>query len=163
MAVVCRAYDDEEEAHRAVSALLDAGIPGEGVRVLMGEPPRDAREEPEGEFEGETDPGDVVGDFAGPGHLRDEGEGTFAGSAAEQREGSFADADRETVTSYPGGVEREHVADHHDLRRLLLDAGLDKATADRDVEGLHEGRVLVLADLGERSDDDVARAFGDQN
>jgi hypothetical protein len=30
---------------------------------------------------------------------------------------------------------------------LLVQAGLDDATAERDVEALHEGRVLVLVSL----------------
>jgi hypothetical protein len=160
MSVVCRSYTDEGEARRAVDALLAAGIPGEGIRVLMGEPARDARAAPEGEFAGTTTPGDVVGDFAGPGHRRDVGAGAFAGMAEAQRGGSFADADRETVASYPGGVERQRVAGHRDLRRLLIEAGLDEAAADRDVAALHEGRILVLADVGDRSAEEMSGAFG---
>jgi hypothetical protein len=158
MAVICRSYTDEAEARRVVDALLAAGVPGDRVRVLMGEQERDARLEPEGEFAGRTAPDDVVGDFAGQVE-RSEGEGTFAGSAAEQREGSFGDVDRETVTSYPGGVQREHIAGHHQLRKLLIDAGLSEADADRDVEALHHGRVLVLADVGDRPAEELEQAF----
>jgi hypothetical protein len=42
VAVLCRAYMTDIEARRAVSALLAAGVPGENVRVLMGEAPRDS-------------------------------------------------------------------------------------------------------------------------
>jgi len=150
MAIICRAYGSHDEARRAVDALMSAGVPGEGIRVLMGEPERDAREAPEGEFAGSVGPDAVVGSFAGEGHQRDEGMGAFAGSAAEQRAGSFADADRETVASYPNGLERVRVAEHRQIHRLLLDAGLDEATAQRDAEALHEGRILVLADVAER-------------
>lgn len=159
MAVICRSYTDEAEARRVVDALLAAGVPGDRVRVLMGEPERDARLEPEGEFAGRTAPDDVVGDFAGQGVERSEGEGSFAGSAAQQREGSFGDVDRETVTSYPGGVQREHIAGHAQLRKLLIDAGLSEADADRDVEALHHGRVLVLADVGDRPAEELEQAF----
>lgn len=158
MAVICRSYTDEAEAGRVVDALLAAGVPGDRVRVLMGEPERDARLEPEGEFAGRTGPDDVVGEFAGQAE-RSEGEGAFAGSAAQQREGSFGDVDRETVTSYPGGVQREHIAGHKQLRKLLIDAGLSEADADRDVEALHQGRVLVLADVGDRPAEELEQAF----
>src|SRR5918912_1017830 len=68
----------------------------------------------------------------------------LAGDAAQQRSGGFGDLDRETVTSYDDGVKRVHVASHRDVRRLLVDAGLDPDAAADDVEALHRGRVLVL-------------------
>ena len=37
-----------------------------------------------------------------------------------------------------------HVASHHELERLLADAGLDAAAIAKDVAALHQGRVLVL-------------------
>jgi hypothetical protein len=150
MTVICRAYHTHHQARRAVDALLAEEVAGAGIRVLMGEPQRDARSEPEGEFVGSVAPGDRVGSFGGASHRRDEGMGAFAGSAAGQRGGSFADADRELVTSYPGGLERVRVAEHRHVRRILLDAGLDEPTAERDAEALHAGRILVLADVGDR-------------
>jgi hypothetical protein len=83
--------------------------------------------------------------------------GAFAGSAAEQRGGSFADADRDSVASYPNGLERVRVKEHRALHRMLVDAGLDAPTADRDVEALHMGRILLLADLGDRDPDELMR------
>jgi hypothetical protein len=148
MAVICRTYLSHEDAGRAVGALLGAGVPGTGIRVLAGEPERDTRAEPEGEFSGSTKPDDVVGDFAGPGHQRGEGAGAFAESAAGQRGGSFADADRETVATYPEGTEQVRVADHHQVRRLLEDAGLEQQAAEHDAEAVHGGGVVVLAELG---------------
>jgi hypothetical protein len=159
MAVICRTYTSHEEAGRAVGALLGAGVPGTGVRVLMGEPPRDTRTEPEGEFAGSTSPDDVVGDFAGPGHRRDEGAGSYAGSAAGERGGSFADTDRETVASYPEGTEHVRVTGHDHIRRILLDAGLPEADAERDVAAVHEGGIVVLAELGDRDPGEVQAAL----
>lgn len=150
MTVICRSYTDEREAQGAVDRLMQLGVEGGAIKVLMGEPTRDAREEREGGFAGDLPPDHVVGDFAGPGHESEEGAGTFEGNAATQREGSFGDVDRETVTSYPAGVERQRIAGHEELRKLLRDAGLDEPTVKRDVDALHAGRTLVLADIGDR-------------
>jgi len=162
MAVVCRTYPADQDVRGAVEALLAAGVPGDRIQVLMGERERDARAEHHGSFAdmpGEKAVGDEpVGDFADQEHGHGAPRGTFAGAAGLRRGGSFADADRETITSFPGGVEKQHVTGHDKVRRLLLDAGLDKETADRDVEALHAGHVLVIADLGDR---EPAAAFGD--
>jgi hypothetical protein len=155
MAVVCRAYTTHADARGAVDVLLAEGLRGTDLRVLMGEPLRDARTAPEGEFASTVAPEAVVGRFGGAGHRHDEGAGAFAGAARGQRGGSFADADRETVTSYPDGVERVEVAGHRHVRRILREAGLDEPTVDRDAEALHQGRVLVLADVGDRDAGEV--------
>jgi hypothetical protein len=152
VAAVCRSYTSHAEALGAVEAVLGAGFPGEGVLVLTGEPERDTREEQVGEFAGPTGPDAPVGDFAGGSHQQGEGRGHFAGG--DQRGGSFADADREQVTTYPKGVKHTRVAGHRKVRRLLTDAGLDEAAADRDVDAVHAGRVLVLVEAGEK---DMAR------
>lgn len=142
MAALCRSYTSHAEALGAVNAVLGAGIPGEGVRVLTGEPPGDTHEEPVGDFGGTTAPDTPVGEFAGGTHPQGEEEGHFAGG--EQRGGSFADADREEIVSYPGGVEHARYAGHHKVKEVLTAAGLDDAAAERDVNALHAGRVLVL-------------------
>jgi hypothetical protein len=142
MAALCRSYTSHAEALGAVNAVLGAGIPGEGVRVLTGEPERDTHEEPVGEFGGATAPGAPVGEFAGGTHPQGQEEGHFAGG--EQRGGSFADADREEIVSYPGGVEHARYAGHQTVKDVLTDAGLEEAAAERDVSALHAGRVLVL-------------------
>jgi hypothetical protein len=147
VAALCRSYESHAEAREAVDAVLGAGIPGDSVRVLTGEPQRDAREEQVGEFAGPTDPGAPVGEFAGGTHPQRQGRGHFAGG--EQRGGSFADADREQVVSYPGGVEHARVAGHRKVKQILTDAGLDQAAAERDVDALHAGRVLVLVSAPE--------------
>jgi hypothetical protein len=158
MAALCRSYASHDEALQAVNAVLGAGIPGESVRVLTGEPQRDTREEEVGEFAGPTEPGAPVGEFAGGTHPQRQGRGHFAGG--EQRGGSFADADREQVVSYPGGVEHSRVAGHKKIKKLLTDAGLDEATAERDVDALHEGRVLVLVEVPEGEAERVGTLLG---
>jgi hypothetical protein len=158
MAALCRSYASHDEALQAVNAVLGAGIPGESVRVLTGEPQRDTREEQVGEFAGPTEPGAPVGEFAGGTHPQRQGRGHFAGG--EQRGGSFADADREQVVSYPGGVEHARVAGHHKIKKLLTDAGLDDAAAERDLNALHSGRVLVLVELPEGDTERVGALLG---
>lgn len=46
-------------------------------------------------------------------------------------------------------MEHARVAGHRKIKRLLTDAGLDEATAERDVDALHAGRVLVLVEAPE--------------
>jgi hypothetical protein len=149
---LCRSYASHAEALPAVDAVLEAGIPGEGVRVLTGEATRDARAGTVGEFAGRLEPGAPVGSFAGS-HADGAATGAFAGG--EQRGGSFADADRDIVTDYPHGVQRMRVAGHRKLERLLTDAGLDEPAAARDVKALHAGRILVLVDVPEADVDRV--------
>jgi hypothetical protein len=142
MATTCRAFHTEDQARAEVERLLAAGTSGDDIRVLMGEAVRDQREVPVGSFAGEAG---AVGSFADEPNSAGDGMGTFAGDAADQRTGGFGDIDRETVTTYADGVKRVHIASHRDLKRMLVEAGLDPQTAATDVEALHHGRVLVLA------------------
>ncbi len=52
-------------------------------------------------------------------------------------------------------MEHEHIVSHREIRQILLDAGLDQATAERDADVVHNGGVVVLADLGDREPDAV--------
>src|SRR4051812_34719833 len=105
MTTLCRAYTSQSDAHAAVLRLLSVGVPGEDVRVLMGEPVRDGRDGVAGAFAGAAVAADgAVGTFAGEPAARAGGMGGFAGGADRMRAGAFADADRETVTSFPAGV-----------------------------------------------------------
>jgi hypothetical protein len=63
--------------------------------------------------------------------------------------------------SYPGGVEHARVAGHHKIKKLLTDAGLDDAAAERDLDALHAGRVLVLVELPEGDTERVGALLGD--
>ena len=141
MTTICRAFQTQDEAGAAVERLLAAGMPGDEIRVVTGEPVRDHGDAPAGSFAGRAG---RLGSFADRPHAPHDGMGAFAGDAAQQRSGGFGDLDRETVTSYDDGVKRVHVASHRDVRRLLVDAGLDPDAAADDVEALHRGRVLVL-------------------
>jgi hypothetical protein len=145
MPTICRAYMTEDDAHAAVDRVLAAGVPDADIRILMGEMRRDARDALAGSFAGADAPAaEPVGAYAGAPHSRREAMGAFAGDGNGQRRGAFADVDRETVTTYRDGVVRMRVASHHGLKEMLMEAGLDDATADADVAALHDGRVLVL-------------------
>jgi hypothetical protein len=157
LAAVCRSFASHGEALEAVMAALDAGLDGESVLVLTGERTRDARRAPVGGFAGTAEHDVPVASFAGAPHRHDEAMGAFAGGA--QRGGSYADADREVVTTYPRGVERMHAAGHRRVMRLLLDAGLDSTTAARDLDALHAGRVLVLVDVADGDADRIGAAL----
>ena len=153
MTARCWAYDDERAARAAVETLIAQGVPGEDVRVLKGRPIQDAYEELHGSFvSGHGD--DPLGSFAGEQHGP---EGSFAPGhdARRERLGSFGDVDRETISDFPAQVESVHVTSHRKLVRLLGQAGLDRETAERDVQALHTGKVLVVALLPE---DDAERA-----
>ncbi|HEX6021310.1 MAG TPA: hypothetical protein VFZ00_04890 [Solirubrobacter sp.] len=144
MNALCRSYDSTEAAEQAVQALLDAGVPGDDVRLLMGAEIHDARRELRGGFAAAVDTRERVGAFAGEGPRRDAPRGSFAGDGAARGEGVFANADRDVVVSYSDGREHSRVAGHGTLKRLLVDAGLDDEVAEADVHALHDGRVLVL-------------------
>jgi hypothetical protein len=141
MATTCMAFQTEDEARAEVERLLAVGMSGERIRVLMGEATHDHGEAPVGSFAGEAG---AVGSFADQPHDADEGMGTFAGDASEMRTGGFGDIDRETVTTYENGVKRVRIASHRDLKRMLVDAGLEPDVAAADVDALHHGRILVL-------------------
>ena len=161
MATLCRAYTSESDAHAAVERLLSAGVAGADVRVLMGDAVHDARDAPVGGYAGTTTAdGETVGAYAGAAHSGRDAMGTFAGDADAQRRGGFSDVDRETVTTYAGDVTRVRIASHHDLGKMLVDAGLDEATAKADVEALHDGRVLVLVQ-GTMGPDELAAVIDD--
>ncbi|HYI20594.1 MAG TPA: hypothetical protein VD836_17900 [Solirubrobacteraceae bacterium] len=160
MTTLCRAYTTEDDAHAAVNHLLAHGLPGADIRVLMGHPEHDHREEPVGRFAGESvAPADPVGSFAGAAGSSQDAMGEFAASSTHRRQGGFGDFDRDTTTSYPNGVARVDVTTHRDLRKSLVEAGLDEPTADADIKALHQGRVLVLVQTGALSHDDLVTAL----
>src|SRR5919198_798713 len=132
MTALCKPYATAAEAEQAVADLLAAGVPGADVRLLMGAEIHDARREARGRFAG----------------------------AADGAEGTFANADRDVVVTYHDGEEQTRVAGHARLKSLLMEAGLDEATAEADVHAIHEGRVVVLVDPGAIAEDD-ARALLD--
>jgi hypothetical protein len=54
----------------------------------------------------------------------------------------------------------ERVVGHHKIKKLLTDAGLDEATAERDVNALHAGGVLVLVKVPEGEAERVTALLG---
>jgi hypothetical protein len=148
MSMLCRSYATADDARAAVSRLLAAGVTGDAVRVVMGEPPRDARQGRHGGYAGSAGPGVPVGEFAGMPRTDRQAMGAYAGEFDAQRRGSYADADRDTVTSFPRGVATERVASHRTLAGMLRDAGLEPTAVDDEVRAVHAGRVLVLVDDG---------------
>jgi hypothetical protein len=160
MTTLCRAYAIEDDAQAVVSDLLAAGLPGADIRVLMGRPERDQRAEAVGRFAGDRlAPSDPVGTFAGSAGSSEDPMGAVAAPSTGGRRGGFGDLDRDTTTSYPNGVARVDVTTHRDLRRSLVEAGLDEPMADADIKALHQGRVLVLVHAGSLSPADLATAL----
>jgi hypothetical protein len=153
MTAVCKAYPTHEAASGAVGALKALGVSEDRIRVLMGDGTHDVRDERVGEFAGSAGPDAPVGSFAGPAHERSAPAGDFASTGGGGRIGSFADADRDTITDYDDGVGRMRITGDHDVKAILIDAGLDEAAAERDVRALHEGWALVLVrDAGADAD-----------
>jgi hypothetical protein len=154
MTALCKAYDNTTDAERAVADLLAAGVPGDDVRLLMGAEIHDARREARGRFSGSVAPEDQVGAFAGDGPQRSAVRGSYAASGAAA-EGSFANAERDVVVTQHEGEERARVTGRRELKKLLMEAGLDDAAAEADVDALHAGLVLVLVHLAATPKDDV--------
>lgn len=73
--------------------------------------------------------------------------GSFASVPGQQREGSFADTDRDVVVSYDNGAERSRVVSDRELRRLPRAAAVGDAAGDGVVGELHVGRAVVVAEI----------------
>ncbi len=157
MPTLCRAYTTEQEAHAAVDRLLAVGMSDANVRVLIGRPVSDHRDDPMGGFAGRT--GESAGTFADAPQSSRTSAGSYAGDPDAQRVGGFGDIDRETVTSYHNGVAHITIATHRNLKRMLVAAGLDGAEADADVAALLHGRILVLVRSSELTPEAAAHAL----
>jgi hypothetical protein len=141
MPVLCRIYSTDDEARAAVDRLLAAGFSGGDVRVVLGAAAHDHRDDAVGGFAGCSDEV-TVGSFADVQGSSRDATGSFAGDPEQQRRGGFADVDRETVTSYRGGVPHVRVTSQRGLKKMLVEAGLDPA--DADAAALQHGRTFVL-------------------
>ena len=154
MATLCSTYISASVARNGVEALRAAGVPGGDIRLLIGHPPRDIRREWVGGFAGPVAPDAPVGTYGNVRRLRRQGNGTFAGDADGQRQGSFADTDRDLIVTYDHEAAHARVVGDRGLRRLLRDAELDDDAIDRVVDDLHTGHAVVLAEIADitRSD-----------
>jgi hypothetical protein len=150
MATLCSTYRTATMARRGVESLARAGVPVRDIRLLIGSPWHDTRRQLVGGFAGPVPPDAPVGTFGNVRRLRSQGNGTFAGDADMQRQGSFADSDRDLVEE---AGAHEHLVGDHGLRRLLHDVDVDEA--DRVLEELHAGHAVVLAEVAETRSSDA--------
>src|SRR5689334_12648761 len=118
-ATACETYISEVAARRAVRALTAVGVAEGDVRLLVGRPVRDVREEEVGGFAGAVDPSAPVGTYTGAPSRRGQGAGSFAGDPDRQRQGSFADADTDAMATVEDGAGNSHAASVAVVRRLL--------------------------------------------
>jgi hypothetical protein len=154
MPTLWKTYASDDVARHAIEALRTAGVPGRDIRLLTGCRLHDVRDEPVGEFARAAGPNAPVGTYANIRRLRRQGAGSFAGDPDRQRQGSFADTDRDVIVTYDDDAEHSRVAGDLGIRQLLQGAALDAAAADRIVDELHAGHAVVLAEIAEiaRSD-----------
>jgi hypothetical protein len=155
MATLCKTYASEMTARRGVEALRAAGVPGRDIQILTGGRVHDVRKEPVGGFARALSPDAPVGSFGDVARSRRQGVGAFAGDPDRQRQGSFADADRDVIVTHERGGERSRVTGDLGLRRLLREADLVGEAADRAVDELHAGRTVVLVELAEMAPSDA--------
>jgi nucleotide-binding universal stress UspA family protein len=154
-ATACETYSSEVAARRAMRALTAVGVPEGDVRLLIGRPLRDIREEVVGGFAGAVDPGAPVGTYTGAPCRRRQGAGSFAGDPDRQRQGSFADADTDAIATVEDGAGRSHPASRAVLRRLLWRSALAGGAADRVIDELRAGHAVVLVDAVEIAPSDA--------
>lgn len=148
-ATACETYSSEVAARRAMRALTAVGVPEGDVRLLIGRPVRDIREEVVGGFAGAVDPRAPVGTYMGARCRRRQGAGSFAGDPDRQRQGSFADADTDAIATVEDGAGRSHPASRSVVRRLLWRSALAGGAADRVIDELRAGHAVVLVDAVE--------------
>jgi Kef-type K+ transport system membrane component KefB len=141
MQTTCSSYATDAEAAAAVEQLLADGMPPARISVITGRMTQDHRVERVGAYAGEAM---TVGAFAGMNGSTADDMGSFASGAGDQRRGSYADIDRDEITTYENGVRRVHIASHHELAKRLSETGLDADAVAADVAAVHGGRVLVL-------------------
>jgi hypothetical protein len=124
----------------------------------MGAEIHDARREARGRFSGSVAPEERVGAYGGEGPERGALRGSFAGPEAGGGEGTFGNAERDVVVTQHDGEERTRVTGRRELKTLLMEAGLDDAAAEADIDALHAGRVLVLVHIASIAPGRRARA-----
>jgi hypothetical protein len=155
MTTLCRTYQSDGAARRAIAALRAGGVSPGAMRLLTGRAPYDVRREPVGGFAGPVAPDAPVGTFGHRVVRRRQAAGGYAGDPDRQRQGSFGSADRIVVTTYEDGAERARITGLRGARKLLVRAALDDDAVDRAVSELHKGFAVVLVDAGEIAAGDV--------
>jgi hypothetical protein len=155
MTTLCRTYPSEVEARQAVDALCAAGVPGRDIELLMGHRLHDVRRESVGTFAGTLAPDALVGTFGDVALRRGQGNGTYAGNSDRQRQGCFADTDRDLIVSYERREAHQRVTGDVALRALLRGRHLAAGEAGGVVDALHAGRATVLAEVAEIAPSDA--------
>jgi hypothetical protein len=160
MAALIKTYPTEDAARRAVRALRAAGVPPRDIRLLTSRPPRDIHREPVGGFAGPIGPNAPVGSYASVPRRRGENVGSFAtgsiaGDPDQQREGSFADAERVVIVNHQDDRERARITGYRGVRQLLRRAALHDEAVDGAVRKLHGGHAVVLVDVAEIAPSEV--------
>jgi nucleotide-binding universal stress UspA family protein len=141
---VCKTYASEAIARDAVDTLTAGGVPRHDIWLLTGHRIHDIRHENVGGFAGAVEPSSPVGTYAGAVRLRRQGAGAFTGDPDQQRQGSFADAEIDTIITYEDRAGRSHVGGPLELQSLLRRFTLTDEEAARVIHDLHTGRAVVL-------------------
>jgi hypothetical protein len=149
MASLCRSFSTTESARHAAETLSAAGVPARDIGVLIGFRYHDVRAERIGGFGGPIDPDAPVGKYTGPPRPRWRAAGGFTAHADDQRQGSYADAERTLNITREDGDEHVRVTDDDATRRLLSRAHLPDDLARRMVRQLHDGRAVVFATIAD--------------
>ena len=149
MTTLIKTFATAIAARRAAEALRATGVQERDTCLLADSAPRDIRREPVGGFAGPVAPDAPVGTFGSTAAVRRRGTGSFAGDPDQQRQGSFADAERVVIVTYARDAERARITGLRGARRLLGRAAVDAAAVDRAVNELHKGHAILLFDLGE--------------
>jgi nucleotide-binding universal stress UspA family protein len=140
---VCKTYASETIARDAVDTLTAGGVPRRDIWLLTGHQVHDVRHETVGGFAEAVEPDSPVRTYAGTVRLRRQGTGGFAGEPDRQRQGSFGDADLDTMFRCEDGAGRSRLIDRPAVQKLLRAALADDAAA-RVFDELHNGHAVVL-------------------
>ena len=155
MTTLWKTYADADAARRAVTGLIGAGVPARDVVLLTGTARHDIRNEPVGEYGRQAAPDAPVGTFGNVHLLRRQGRGAFAGDPDRQRQGSFADTDRDMILTHERGGEHCRVTGDEGVRGLLREAELGERDADRILADLAAGYAVVVAEIADIAPSDV--------
>jgi hypothetical protein len=162
MTIIQRQYETAEQAEHAIAALQMAGLPSSSLSLIMGMPERDAHNTRVGGFaDGHGHDHDAhaepMGSFGGDGHdAHAEPMGSFGGGDQHAgRVGGFADVDRDTVTSFSAGMHRVSASSHQQIVGMLMEAGMDQASAEGQLAAIHQGKALVLVQVAPQNVEQV--------
>jgi multidrug efflux pump subunit AcrA (membrane-fusion protein) len=164
MAVIHHLYATTDQAAQAVAALQQAGVQRTNLSLISAAPLNADLRGRLGTFvEGDGHDHDAraerVGSFAdGDGHdhvTPDAPQGGFAGDTRHAPMGSFADVDRDIVTSFVGGMHEANVSTHQQIGQMLSEAGVPAADIQAYIDSIHQGKAIVLVQVAEH---DVERA-----